>query len=176
MILFKASNKYTYMISMIAAIGENNSLGKEGKLLWRLPHDLKRFKKLTLGHPVIMGRKTFETLPTPLPGRTNIIVTRQKDFSAEGCQVAHSLEEAIKLAKNADGSEEICIVGGGEIYTLGLKVADKMELTRVHEHFKDADAFFPEFDLKTWKLESEIFRSKDKKHPHNFSYLTYIRK
>lgn len=161
---------------MIAAAGQNNSLGKEGKLLWNLPHDLRRFKKLTLGKPVIMGRKTFETLPHPLPGRTNIILTRDQNYKAEGCEVVHHLDQALQVAEAEQKHNEICIVGGGEIYELAMSYANKIELTRVHHSFEDADAFFPDLDLSEWKLISEIFHSKDKKHNYSFSYLTYIRK
>lgn len=161
---------------MVAAAGLNNTLGKEGKLLWRLPNDLKRFKKITWGHPVIMGRKTFETLPEPLPGRTNIIITRQKDYRAEGCLVVQSMEEALQKAKEAPGSEEICIVGGGEIYKLGLEFANKIELTRIHHGFEGGDAFFPAFDPKEWTLYSEIYHATDKRHKYPFTYLTYLKK
>lgn len=163
------------MISMVAAAGECNTLGKEGKLLWNLPHDLQHFKRLTLGHPVIMGRKTFETLDAPLPKRTNIIVTRQKDYKAEGAIVTHTLEDAIKLAKEAEGSDEICIVGGGEIYKLGLAYADKIELTRIHHQFEGGDAFFPNFDLMEWRLIKREFHPADERHQYSFTYQTFVR-
>lgn len=163
-------------ISMIAAAGENNALGKEGKLLWHLPKDLKRFKRLTLGHPVIMGRKTFETLPNPLPGRTNIIVTRQKNYHAKDCIVVHSIEKAIEEASTHAGTSEICIVGGGEIYKLGLSYANKIELTRVHHKFDDGDAFFPEIDPKQWELIQEDFHPADDKNEYDFTHLTYLKK
>lgn len=163
------------MISMVAAVGECNTLGKEGRLLWNLPHDLQHFKRLTLGHPVIMGRKTFETLDAPLPNRTNIIVTRQKDYKAEGAIVTHTLEDAIKLAKEVKGSDEICIVGGGEIYKLGLAYADKIELTRIHHQFEGGDAFFPDFDLKEWRLIKREFHPADERHQYSFTYQTFVR-
>jgi len=161
---------------MVAAAGENNSLGKEGKLLWHLPHDIRRFKKLTTGHPVIMGRKTFETLPSPLKNRTNIILTRDKNYQAEDCIVVHNLEAALEAAKSAEGNEEICIVGGGEIYELGMPYADKIELTLVHQKFEEADAFFPELDYSQWELLTDRYHSKDKYHRYDFTYLTYLRK
>lgn len=164
------------LISMVAAAGENNTLGKDGKLLWNLPHDMRHFKNVTMGHPVIMGRKTFETLPGPLPGRTNIIITRKKDYQAKGCTVAHSIEEALEIAKKLENVQEICIVGGGEIYELGMPYANKIELTRIHEHFEGGDAFFPKIDLREWELLSEIYHSADLKHQQCFTYQTFLRK
>lgn len=163
-------------ISMVAAAGENNSLGKEGKLLWNLPHDMMRFKNLTIGHPVIMGRKTFETLPRPLKGRTNIILTRNKTYQAEGCIVVNTIEEAISAAKSAEGSDEICIVGGGEIYKLAMPFANKIEFTLVHHKFEEADAYFPELDYSKWELLADRFHSSDNYHQYAFTYLTYIKK
>ncbi len=164
------------MISMIAAAGENNTLGKDSDLLWHLPDDFKRFKELTIGHPIVMGRKTFDTFPKLLPQRTHIIVTRQKDYRAEGCRVGHSVEEGIELAKEAPGNEEICIIGGGEIYKQALVYADKIELTRIHHKFEGGDAFFPEFDLDEWDLVKEVYHPKDERHQYDFTYLTYKRK
>lgn len=163
-------------ISMVAAVDQNNSLGKEGKLLWHLPHDMRRFKKLTSGHPVIMGRKTFETLPNPLKNRTNIILTRDKNYQAENCTIVHSMKGAIEAAKSAEGSEEICIVGGGEIYKQGMDIADKIELTLVHHKFDGADAFFPELDYSKWELLTDRFHAEDKFHKYAFTYLTYLKK
>ena len=157
---------------MIAAAGENNALGKDGDLLWHLPDDFKRFKKLTTGHPIIMGRKTFETFPNPLPNRAHIVITRKKDYQKEGCTVVHNLEDALLFSKNAP---ETFIIGGGEIYTLALPFATKIELTRVHESFA-ADAFFPELDLSQWKLIKEEHHPKDGRHQYDFTYLTYVRK
>src|SRR5690625_2384575 len=164
------------IISMVAAAGENNALGKDGKLLWHLPHDIKRFKKITMGNPVIMGRKTFETLPNPLPGRKNIIITKNKDYKAENCIIAHNLEEAIEKAKEVAQGNEICIVGGGEIYKQGLPFSNKIELTRIHHNFNDGDAFFPELDYKNWNLQSDFYHAKDIKHKYAFSYLTFVKK
>lgn len=163
------------MITMVAAAGENNTLGKDSDLLWHLPDDFKRFKKLTLNHPIVMGRKTYDTFPKLLPQRTHIIVTRQQDYTAEGCLIAHSIEEGIALAKKADGGDEICIIGGGEIYKLALPYADKIELTRIHHKFEGGDAFFPKIDNSEWKLANKLFHRADQRHKHAFSYLTYIR-
>lgn len=163
-------------ISMIAAAGENNTLGKDGKLLWHLPNDLKRFKRLTLGHPVIMGRKTFETLPHPLPGRTNIIITRQKGYQKEGCVVVDSIEKALEAARKIKGNNEICIVGGGQIYELALPLANKIELTRIHHKFEGGDAFFPEIKQEDWLLINEEHHPANDQNVYSFTYLTYIKK
>lgn len=158
-------------ITLIAAAAENNALGKNGDLLWHLPDDFKRFKKLTTGHCIIMGRKTFETFPKPLPNRTHIVITRQKNYKKEGCIVVHNLKDALNVSKD---NAETFIIGGGEIYSLALPFANKIELTRVHESF-EADAFFPELDLTKWKLIQEAYHPKDAHHKHDFTYLTYVR-
>ncbi|HSP11365.1 MAG TPA: dihydrofolate reductase [Salegentibacter sp.] len=160
------------MLTMIAAAAENNALGKENDLVWHLPDDFKRFKKLTTGHHIIMGRKTFESFPQPLPNRTHIIITRNKDYKAEGAVVVHSLERAIEIAK---GDSQPFIIGGGEIYKLALPYSDNIELTRVHSDFK-ADTFFPEIDEKEWKLVNEEFHPTDENHKYAFTYLTYERR
>lgn len=131
------------LISIIAAIGSNRELGNNNKLLWHIPEDLKRFKDLTLNHPVIIGRKTFESINRPLPNRTNIIITRDKEYQPDGCLITHSLEEAIELAKSKD-SEKIFIIGGGQIYQQAIDLADKLYLTVVKGTF-DADTFFPDY-------------------------------
>lgn len=157
---------------MIAAAAENNALGKDNVMLWHLPDDFKRFKQLTTGHYIIMGRKTFESFPKPLPNRTHVVITRQLDYNPEGCIVVNSIEKAIEISPK---DEDIFIIGGGEIYNLALPFSDKIELTRVHDTF-EADAFFPEFDLKDWKLTFEEYHSKDEKHKTDFSFQTYIKK
>ncbi len=161
-----------YMITMIAAAAENNALGKDQDLVWHLPDDFKRFKKLTTGHHIIMGRKTFETFPKPLPNRTHIVITRKDNYLKKDATVVSSLEKALEFAKN---DEQPFIIGGGEIYDLGMEVADKIELTRVHGTF-DADTFFPEIDEEKWELVAEEFHPKDEKHDYAFTYLTYVRK
>jgi dihydrofolate reductase len=159
------------MITMVAAMAENNALGKDNDLLWHLPDDFKRFKQITSGHYIIMGRKTFESFPKPLPNRTHVIITRQKDYHPEGCVVVDSMEKAIEACpKNKD----IFIIGGGEIYTLGMNFADSIELTRVHESF-EADTFFPEIDKSRWNLISEEYHPKDEKHKFDFTYQTFTR-
>ena len=161
------------MIIMIAAVAENNALGKNNDLVWHLPDDFKRFKALTTGHHIIMGRKTFESFPKPLPNRTHIIITRQKDYSVpEGCIVVSSLEKAIAACpENATNF----IIGGGEIYKQALPFADCIELTRVHA-VVDADTFFPAIDENEWQLMHDEFHPADEKHEFAFTFLTYIRK
>lgn len=159
-------------ITMIAAAAENNALGKDNDLLWHLPDDFKRFKKLTIGHKIIMGRKTFESFPKPLPKRTHIIITRDTHYSVpyEHCIIVHSLEDALKQISE----EDAFIIGGGEIYQQGEAFADIIELTRVHTSMP-ADTFFPEFDLTKWKLIAEEYHPTDEKHKYAFTYLTYKR-
>ena len=159
------------MITIIAAAGSNNELGKDNDLVWHLPKDFKRFKKLTTGHHIIMGRKTFQSFPKPLPNRVHIVITRNTDYHPEGAIIVHSMTEALELAKN---DSQIFIIGGGEIYKLGMKIADKIELTRVNSSF-EADTFFPEISSENWKLISEEFHLKDEKHKFNFSYQTFVR-
>lgn len=161
------------MITMIAAAGENNELGKDNGLLWHLPDDFKRFKQLTTGHYIIMGRKTFESFPKPLPNRTHLVITRNKDYKKDGAIVVHSMEEALKISEK---DSQAFIIGGGEIYKMGLPVADKIELTRVHGTFDDADTFFPEFSKQQWKLISEVEHGKDEKHKYSFTYETWVKK
>lgn len=159
-------------ITLIAAAAENNALGKDNQMIWHLPDDFKRFKQLTTGHYIIMGRKTFESFPKPLPNRTHVIITRQNDYNADGCIVVNSLDEAL-MACPPD--EEVFIIGGGEIYRQALDVADKIELTRVFGTSPDADAFFPEIDSLIWKLSEEIFHPKDDRHAYDMAFRTYIR-
>lgn len=159
------------MITIIAAIAENNALGKDNQLIWHLPADLKRFKQVTLGHHIIMGRKTFESLGKPLPNRTTIIITRNKDYKQEGCVVVHSLSEAISAAKE---DENPYILGGAEIYKQAMEIADKLDLTFVQEEF-EADAFFPEIDTTVWKETERHNFTADEKNKYNYSFVTYIR-
>jgi len=157
---------------MIAAAAENRALGKDNQLVWHLPNDFKRFKNLTTAHHIIMGRKTFESFPKPLPNRTHIVITRQADYQAEGCIVVDSIEKAIEKCPKGEDS---FIIGGGEIYQLAMPFSDKIELTVVHHTF-DADAFFPEINLKEWELVSSDFQAKDEKHLYDYTFETYIRK
>jgi dihydrofolate reductase len=158
------------MLTLIAATSTNNALGKDNQLVWHLPLDFKRFKTLTSEHYIIMGRKTFESFPKPLPNRTHVIITRNKNYDApEGCLVVSSLEKAIEVCPK---NEEVFIIGGGEIYKQSIDVADKIELTRVHTEV-EADAFFPEIDSNKWKLVFEEQHTKDEKHAFDFTFLTY---
>ncbi|MDO4729513.1 MAG: dihydrofolate reductase [Bacteroidota bacterium] len=161
------------MITLIAAASENNALGYKGDLLWHLPRDFRRFKELTTGHCIIMGRKTFETFPKLLPNRTHIIISRQFSYTAQGCIVVGSLEEAVRKAQEID--KDPYIIGGGEIYHLAMEIADKIELTRVHAQFDQADAFFPEISLSHWKLVFSEFVGKDERHLYDFTFETYVR-
>ena len=147
------------MITIVAAAGQNNELGKDNDLIWHLPDDFKRFKALTTGHYIIMGRKTFESFPKPLPNRTHIIITRDTTYlpkvtpdQEQNIIVVHSLDQALLKAA---AHETIFIIGGGEIYNLSMEVADRIELTRVHGTF-EADTFFPEIDTSRWQKTSEI--------------------
>lgn len=160
------------MIIMIAAVAENNALGKNNELIWHLPNDFKRFKSLTSGHHIIMGRKTFESFPKPLPNRTHVIITRQKGYQAEGCIIVDSLEKALAVCPE---DKDTFIIGGGEIYTIGLPFADKLEITRVHHNF-EGDAYFPEINDEEWKIIVSEYNEKDEKHLYDYSYQTFIRK
>ncbi|WP_299547166.1 dihydrofolate reductase [Seonamhaeicola sp.] len=163
----------TCEITIIVAAAENNAIGKDNKLIWHLSNDLKRFKTLTNGHHIIMGRKTFESFPKPLPNRIHVVITRQPEYKApEGVIVVNSLEAAIEASKN---DSQPFIIGGGEIYKQAMAMADKIELTRVHETF-EADAFFPEIDPAIWKETANTFHKKDEKHDYEFSFLTYVKK
>lgn len=160
-------------IIMIAAIAENNAIGKDHDLLWHLPDDFKRFKRLTTGHPIIMGRKTFETFPKPLPHRKHIIITRDATYSVHhpDCMVVHNFEDALDLVEEETTSY---IIGGGEIYKLGIEIANLLEITRVHASF-EADTYFPEIDHKKWMLIDEHYHPKDDKHLYDFTYKTFER-
>lgn len=160
------------MITIIAAVASNNALGKDNQLIWHLPADLKRFKKVTLGHHIIMGRKTFESLGKPLPKRTTIIITRNKEYKQQGCIVVNSLEQAIEAAKT---DENPYILGGAEIYKQAIKIADKLDLTLVDQSF-EADAFFPEIDTTIWKEATREDFKADENNNYNFSFISYLRK
>ncbi|AXO81268.1 dihydrofolate reductase [Olleya aquimaris] len=166
----KQISSKTNTLTMIVAAGQNNEIGKNNDLIWHLRDDLKRFKTLTSGHHIIMGRKTFESFPKPLPNRTHIVISRQTNYNApEGVIVVNSLDAAIAHAKN---DTQPFIIGGGEIYKLAMPYATKIELTRVHSTF-DADTFFPEIDLNVWKETENTFHKKDSEHDYEFSFLTY---
>jgi len=156
------------IISIIAAIGEHRELGKDNKLLWHIPEDFKRFKKITSGHPVIIGRKTFESIGKPLPQRTNIIITHDENFQVEGCLIVHSLEEAIELAKTKD-SKEIFIIGGGQIYKQAISIANKLYLTIVKGNF-EADTFFPDYS----RFKKIVSRKEARYHQYQYTFLELL--
>ncbi len=161
-------------LSIIVAASENGAIGKDNQLLWRLPDDLKRFKQLTLGHPMIMGRKTFESIGKPLPGRTSIVITRNADFAFEGVVTVHSLEEALKKAEEIDG-EEACIVGGGEIYRQSQAIATHIYLTKVHAEIS-GDTFFEIEKPETWTEAERILHEPDERHIFPFEFINFIKK
>jgi dihydrofolate reductase len=163
-------------ISMIAAVARNRVIGKRNRLPWSLPDDMKYFMQTTKGHPVIMGRKNYDSIPEkfrPLPNRINIVVTRQPGFRAPGCKAANSLKEALQEAE-ATGIDEVFIIGGADIYTLGLPLAHRLYLTEVHAEV-DGDVLFPAFDRKQWREISRTPHGKDDRHAHEFDFVVYER-
>ena len=158
------------MITLIAAISTNNALGKDNDLIWRLPADLKRFKKVTSGHPILMGRNTFESIGKPLPNRTSIIITRNNQYKKEGCLIANSLEEAIAITEGKDAF----IIGGAQVYKQALEnnLIDQLDITRVHQEF-EADVFFPEIDPIVWKEISREDFLADEKNGYDYSFISY---
>ncbi|MCE9585552.1 dihydrofolate reductase [Candidatus Nomurabacteria bacterium] len=166
------------MISIIAGIGKNNELGKNNALLWRLPADLKHFKELTSGHSIVMGRKTFESIGKILPNRRNIIITRDKNYKIENAEIAHSLEEALRLASLAQGkhlNEEVFIIGGAEIYKQAMNFADKLYITEINATDKKADVFFPEIIPIVFGEVSRENHQKDEKNPYDYAFVEYKR-
>ena len=159
-------------LTIIAAASANNVIGFENKLIWNIPKDLKRFKELTQGHSIIMGRKTFESLPSPLPNRRNIVVTRNKEYSPEGIEVFSSVEDAIDVCKD---DLQPFIIGGGEIYSQTINLVDKIELTRVYKDYQ-GDTFFPDIPLDKFELDSELVNYLDDDSNTKYSFLTYIKK
>ena len=165
------------VVSLIVAVSENKVIGKDNDLVWHLPNEMKLFKDTTKGHFVIMGRRNYESIPhkyRPLPSRTNVIVTRQDDYKAEGCLVVNSVEKAIELAQKA-GDKEPFIIGGGQIYKHAIKnnLVDRIYLTRVHTEI-DGDTYFDDLD-DSWKLVHTDLHPKDKKHPFAFTFQTFER-
>jgi len=156
------------MISIIAAIGKNRELGKNNKLLWHISQDFKRFKTLTSGQIVIMGRKTFESIGKPLPNRINIVVTRNRAWTPLGCTVCYSLEEAIEKAKkNLPAGRQVFIIGGAEIYKQGIQYADKLYLTLINKEYSEADAFFPNYSA----FKKVIFEENHKNENYSFKFV-----
>lgn len=149
-------------------MSENNAIGKKGKIPWHLPNDLKQFKKVTLGHHIIMGRKTYDSIGKPLPGRTNVVITHQKDLKIEGCEVVNSMGAALAIAR-LDNQEEVFIIGGASIYNSIISDAEKLYLTRVHTKVIEADTFFPQIDEKMWIETQSHPYLPDEEHDHAYT-------
>jgi dihydrofolate reductase len=162
------------LISIIVAVSKNGAIGKDNQLLWRLPDDLKRFKKLTLGHPIIMGRKTFDSIGKPLPGRTSIVVTRNTDFRHEGVIVVHNISDALEEASKLN-AEEAFVIGGGELYKLTLTIADRLYITEV-ETTIEGDTFFHLDNPEQWMETERTVHQADEKHFFEFQFVDYIKK
>ncbi|OGI65855.1 dihydrofolate reductase [Candidatus Nomurabacteria bacterium RIFCSPHIGHO2_01_FULL_39_10] len=170
------------MISLIAAIGKNNELGKNNNLVWSMPTDLKYFREKTSGHAVIMGRKTFEAIGRPMPNRRNIVITRDKNYKKESIEVVHSLEEAINSARTSPlpspykgEGEEIFIIGGEEIFKQSMNLAERLYITHIDAEDKKADTFFPEIIPIVWNEVSHEAHKKDKDNPYDYTFSVYER-
>lgn len=160
------------MISVIVAVARDGVIGNDNGLIWHISEDLRRFKALTTGHPVVMGRKTFESIGRPLPNRTNVVVTRRTDYRPEGCLVAGSLEDAVG---RFDPSEEVFIIGGAQIYAQAMPLADRLYLTEVEADYC-GDTRFPDWDRSLWTLLGEERFDRGEKFDHPFAFLNYVRK
>lgn len=164
------------IISLIVAADERNAIGKGGAMPWHLPDEWKYFRDTTMGKPVIMGRKTWESIPEarrPLPGRQNIVVTRQEGYSAPGADVVPGVDEAVKLATVS--SDEVFIIGGSQLYTYGMEIADRLYFTRVHTEIEGADALFPTIDFQDWREVSRVEHAADDRHPYAFTQMVFER-
>lgn len=169
-------------LSIIVAMANNRAIGKDNELLWHLPEDLKYFKRMTMGKPIVMGRKTFESIGRPLPGRLNVVITRQKDWQHDGVKVVHTIDDALKLAEAQsiiDGVDEMMVIGGAEIYKTALPKADQLYITKVDAEI-EGDAFFPEVDESIWEeVSKETFSAKDselKTNPYDYAFCRYERR
>lgn len=158
------------MTTIVVAMGEKNEIGSGNQLLWHLPKDLKHFKDLTSGHPIIMGRKTYESIGKALPNRTNIVVSRKKNWFQEGILIVGSIKEAVKFAKKID--ENIFIIGGGNVYEQTMEIADRLEVTLVKANL-EADTYFPKINEKIWKKTEETCHEKDEKNQYDFCFQSY---
>jgi dihydrofolate reductase len=161
------------MISFIVAMDELKAIGKNNNLPWHLPEDLKFFKKVTMGHPIAMGRKTHESIGRPLPGRENIIITRNPDFQSEGCTVFHSVADFVAYCRQSE--EEVFVIGGAEIFKETFEFADRLYITNILHKF-EGDTFFPKFDETKWELKSLTKGTKDEKNPYDYEFCLYERK
>ncbi|MEK4223302.1 dihydrofolate reductase [Bacillus sp. FSL W8-0116] len=159
------------MISLIVAMDENGVIGNDNRLPWRLPEDLKFFKRTTMGHVIVMGRKTFESIGKPLPGRKNVVLTKNRSFRADDCTIVHSPEEV--LAMN-DQYGEIFIIGGAEIFRIFLPHAKRMYITKIHHHFA-GDTYFPEVNWNEWRIEEKKKGIKDEQNPYDYEFLLFSR-
>lgn len=159
------------LLSLIVAVAKDNVIGGDNKLLWHLPADLKHFKNVTMDHSIIMGRKTFESIGKPLPGRKNIVVTRQQDYEAKGCIVVHNLQQAIN---GCEKEQETFIIGGADIFRQSIPAADRIYLTRIDQEF-DGDVFFPELNFSEWKLVKYVKHHADEKNKYDYSFAEYQR-
>lgn len=162
-------------LAIVVAKAENGVIGKDNALPWHLPEDLKYFKRVTMGRPIVMGRLTFESIGRPLPGRANIVITRQTDWQADGVQVAHSLEQAVVLAEKSERPDEwVMIIGGANLYEQALPSCNRLYLTQVHAEV-DGDAFFPSLVDSEWKETDRESHQSDEKNPYDYSFLTLDR-
>jgi dihydrofolate reductase len=161
------------MTALVVAVAQNGVIGGDNRLLWHLPLDLKHFKQLTQGHPIVMGRRTYESIGKPLPNRTNIVVTRQPDWQAEGCEVAYSVPQALEMAHALN--EQVMVIGGGEIYRQALPAAEVVYLTEVHHDF-EGDVIFPDLSPVEWREETRERHEPDDKHAYAFSFVTLRRR
>lgn len=161
------------MITIVVAMGKNREIGVDNQLLWHLPKDLKHFKELTSGHPIIMGRKTYESIGKPLPNRTNIVISRKNDWFEEGILIVGSIKEALKFAKKID--ENVFVIGGGTIYEQTIDLADQLEITLVDATL-EADTYFPKIDVKIWQKTQETCHEKDEKNQYDFCFQTFTKK
>ncbi len=158
------------MISLLVAMDRNQLIGKNNDLPWRLPADLAYFKRVTMGHTIIMGRKTYDSIGRPLPGRENIIVTRDTSYKAEGCKVIHSIEEIVKMNQQTD--QELFVIGGAEIFKEILPHSDRLYITEINKEF-EGDTYFPAFEKDKWKVTSREQGIKDEKNPYDYTFLVY---
>lgn len=162
-------------LTLIVAVADNGVIGRQNELPWRLPEDLKRFKALTMGKPIVMGRKTFDSIGKPLPGRTNIVITRQPNLSLPGCVVVDSLHAALQAAAGeVDQADEVMVIGGGDIYRQALAQAHRVELTEVHADI-DGDARFPVLSAQQWREIAREDHSADERHAYAYSFVTLER-
>ncbi|MFN0047528.1 MAG: dihydrofolate reductase [Cytophagales bacterium] len=155
-------------VSIIVAISNNNAIGKNNQLLWHLPNDLKMFKSITTGHCIIMGRKTYESIGKPLPNRTNILISNQKDFKIEGCELVNSIEEALEKASQK-GESEVFVIGGGQIYGAAMALADRIYLTKVNVNI-EGDVYFPDLTISNWHVVSSELHIADEKHAYEYTF------